>query len=209
MKQTPGIECVAFDLDGVVIPSGPSFNYFSSQFNITAINFMDFFRGPYQDCLIGKTDLFDVLPAALQEWGWKKTVEDFAYEWMNSCSDPEPDAVTLINVLLSAGVKCCAASNQDNRRAAFLDNLPWLKALFKKRFFSCNMGSAKPDIHYFRFIEDNFGASPETTLFVDDKKENVEAARMCGWHAELCRGATELHAILAFYCPDIVSPTVI
>jgi putative hydrolase of the HAD superfamily len=199
------IECVAFDLDGVVIPSGPSFHYFSSQFNITAINFQDFFKGPYQDCLVGRTDLFAVLPDALQSWGWTRSPEDFAYEWMNSCSNPEPDAVTMIGALHTAGVKCCVASNQDNRRAAFLDELPWLRELFHKRFFSCNMGVAKPGMRYFRIIEEDFGAKPESTLFVDDKIENVEAARMCGWQAELCKGAAELRDILATYCPTIIS----
>lgn len=205
MSDKPIIDCVAFDLDGVVIPSTPVMRYFSREFDIHSINVVDFFKGPFQDCLVGKTDLFDVLPAALQSWGWKRPMEEFVSEWMSTCSDPEPDAVIVISDLNAAGVRCCVASNQDNRKAAYLSDLDWIQNLFEKRFFSCHMGVAKPGSRYFRIIEEDFGAKPETILFVDDKVENINAARACGWQAELCRGATELRAILAHYCPEVVS----
>jgi putative hydrolase of the HAD superfamily len=199
------IEWIAFDLDGVVIPTGPNFRFFTTEFDVSRTNFTDFFYGPFQDCLIGKTDLFDVLPAALQSWGWKGTVEEFMSRWMGSSSDPDSEVVEMIESLVGSGVKCCVASNQDNRRAAHLSALPWLRNLFVKQFFSYAMGVSKPGSRYYRIIENDCAIDAKAILFVDDKIENVEGARACGWHAEVCQGASDLRTILARHCPDIIS----
>ena len=36
-----------------------------------------FFEGIFNDCLVGKADLYSVIPAYLQEWKWKGSVEEF------------------------------------------------------------------------------------------------------------------------------------
>ena len=48
------IQCVAFDLDGVLIPSGPSFDYFKTKHNITPADFGEFFRGSYELAMSGR-----------------------------------------------------------------------------------------------------------------------------------------------------------
>jgi putative hydrolase of the HAD superfamily len=197
------IEWVAFDLDGVVIPNSPNYRFFTTEFDVTRAAFSDFFYGPFQDCLVGKTDLFDVLPAALDSWGWKGTMEQFMSRWMESSSNPDSEVIGMIKDLLAAGVKCCVASNQDNRRASHLRTLPWIQNLFIKQFYSYALGVAKPGCGYFRLIEDDCAVAGEAILFVDDKAENVDAARSCGWHAEVCQSASDLRMILTRHCPAI------
>lgn len=42
-------------------------------------------------------------------------------------------------------------------------------------------------------------ATPETILFLDDKEENVHAARQLGWQAEVCFGGDEAKQVLMDY----------
>lgn len=195
------IRCVAFDLDGVLIPSGPSFEYFERDHGITRNDFREFFEGPYGPAMLGKADLFDVLPAALRRWNWRGTSESFARAWFQSCADAEPAAVEIVQGLRARGVTCYAASNQDSRRAMFLDSLPWLQALFDRRFYSCRLGAKKPSAEYFEIIRLEAALASEAMLFVDDNIENVESARRCGWSAELCTGSRDLEAVVARYFP--------
>jgi len=42
---------------------------------------------------------------------------------------------------------------------------------------------AKPDPAIYRLAERRFGHAPQDMLFIDDNRDNVEAARAGGWHA--------------------------
>ncbi len=58
-----------------------------------------------------------------------------------------------------------------------------LDALADDILTSCEAGCLKPDPAIYRAAQDRFGVAPDTVLFVDDKAENVEGARQCGWAA--------------------------
>lgn len=51
---------------------------------------------------------------------------------------------------------------------------------FEKTYFSFEMGMRKPDEGIFTFILDRHGLSPKRTLFVDDRKDNTDAAEKLG-----------------------------
>jgi putative hydrolase of the HAD superfamily len=219
-KEGQLIRCVAFDLDGVLIPSGPNFEYFdaerikdSVQHNITpiqhittSVQFGEVFRGSYELAMLGKVDLFEVLPTVLEQLKWKGTVEEFALEWFQSCAEADPEALRIVRALLQRGVVCHVASNQDNRRAMFLDSQEWIQSLFDRHFFSCRMGVKKPGVDFFRAVQQEIALLPGDILFVDDKLENVEGAQACGWSAEVCRSSTDLHHIATRYFPGLALP---
>ena len=148
--------------------------------------------------MVGEVDLFEVLGPMLLEWNWSGSEQDFADTWMRSCADADPDVLALISDLDNRGVRCYAATNQDHRRADYLDVLDWM-GVFEGRFYSCRLGFRKPQPEYYDHILDHAGSRPDEMLFVDDKLENVQGARACGWHAEVCRGAAELSDILIKY----------
>jgi HAD superfamily hydrolase (TIGR01509 family) len=190
-------------LDGVRIPSTPSFDYFEVEHNITPAHFGEFFRGPYDLAMLGKVDLFEILPAVLDMSKWNGTVEEFAFTWFRSCAEADPEAIEIVQALRQHGVICYAASNQDDRRATFLDSQGWLQASFDRRFYSCRMGVKKPGADYFDVIQREAALLTQDMLFVDDKMENVEGARKCGWSAEVCRGPSDLREIMVKYFPDL------
>lgn len=51
---------------------------------------------------------------------------------------------------------------------------------FEKVFYSYELGMRKPDIEIYNHIIKNYHLDPRKTLFVDDKKENTDAARQAG-----------------------------
>ena len=51
---------------------------------------------------------------------------------------------------------------------------------FEKVYFSFEMGMRKPDAEIFNLVLANHNLSPKHTLFVDDKKENTDAALSVG-----------------------------
>lgn len=53
---------------------------------------------------------------------------------------------------------------------------------FEKVYFSFEMGIRKPDPEIFNYIIQNHQLSAKNTLFVDDKKENTDAAFSLGLH---------------------------
>ncbi|MGG7035445.1 MAG: HAD family hydrolase [Flavobacterium sp.] len=53
---------------------------------------------------------------------------------------------------------------------------------FDKIYFSHELGLKKPDIKIFKLVIDNLELSPKRTLFIDDTKENTDAAASLGLH---------------------------
>ena len=53
---------------------------------------------------------------------------------------------------------------------------------FEKVYFSFEMGMRKPDIEIYNFVLAQHHLVPKHTLFVDDKKENTDAAASLGIH---------------------------
>ncbi|MEM9480957.1 MAG: HAD family phosphatase [Verrucomicrobiota bacterium] len=56
-------------------------------------------------------------------------------------------------------------------------------AHFEGSVYSHEAKCAKPDEKIYRIAETRFDLVPETTLYIDDLKENVETPRQMGWNA--------------------------
>jgi len=72
-------------------------------------------------------------------------------------------------------------------------------AIFHRVYASHLMGCAKPDLAFYRHITDEESFAPDETVFIDDMKENVAAARSLGIHSILFTGpealVQSLHAL--------------
>lgn len=51
---------------------------------------------------------------------------------------------------------------------------------FKKVYYSFEMGMRKPDESIYKFVLEKHQLNPKNTLFVDDKRENTDAAKNTG-----------------------------
>lgn len=78
---------------------------------------------------------------------------------------------------------CHLATNQTRFRADIMRGFSYHE-VFERLFFSYELGFHKPDPRYFEAILADLGIDPGQAFFVDDKIENVEAARSVGIVAE-------------------------
>jgi putative hydrolase of the HAD superfamily len=102
-----------------------------------------------------------------------------------SWAHPSPVMVRWASGLRVAGVRTAILSNMPVTLRTWLDShAHWMPA-FDHRTFSCDVRLAKPGPEIFLSCLEGLGAAPGDTLFLDDREENVHAARSLGIHA-LC-----------------------
>jgi putative hydrolase of the HAD superfamily len=194
-----GIRAMLFDADGVVIFPWGFRLYLETVHGITPQMTHEFFHGPFEDCLTGKADLCEVLPPYLECWGWPGTLDDFLSEWFETDGVVDQRVLEAIGRVRRTGTLCCLASSQERYRATHLARVMGFAHFFDWLFFSHSLGYAKPDPAFFHSIESMLGLPPEAILFWDDFPENVEAARRCGWHAEVYSDFEHFAPVLAGY----------
>jgi HAD superfamily hydrolase (TIGR01509 family) len=74
------------------------------------------------------------------------------------------------------------------------DLLPAVKGLFSHKFCSYEFGTKKPDPASFTLLAEKLKRRPGDCWFIDDKKSNVEGARIAGLIGHHFRGAKLLRA---------------
>lgn len=75
---------------------------------------------------------------------------------------------------------------------------------------SYQIKALKPEAQAYRKVEERFGLNPESTVFIDDKKENVVGAIHCGWqgiHHQSAKATRERLQLLGVHLPDLPPET--
>lgn len=193
---------ILFDADGVVINPPMQFSrHLTSAFGITPQMTGGFFQGVFDDCLLGKAELADVLPPYLKQWNWPGTTGDFIKLWMEKDDCPDPRLLKAIQKLRQAGILCGLATLQERNRAEYMRTTMRFSALFDHLFFSSELGCLKLEHEFYRQIEAQLALPGEAILFWDDREKNVTAARECGWSADLYRDFEDFEQKLKRYLP--------
>ncbi|KAH9972460.1 hypothetical protein BGW80DRAFT_1252735 [Lactifluus volemus] len=73
-----------------------------------------------------------------------------------------------------------AMSNISAPDYAVARNKPAKWEIFERVFTSADVGMRKPDLRFFKYVLDEIKAEPSSVVFVDDRSENVLAARSLG-----------------------------
>jgi len=80
----------------------------------------------------------------------------------------------------SRGIKTAILSNMQTDMAAHVrKNFTWLRH-FDHQIFSCEVRAIKPDPVIYRHSLDLLKIAPSEVLFIDDRDENIQAARAAG-----------------------------
>jgi putative hydrolase of the HAD superfamily len=183
------IQAVCFDADGVIVNPQLQFaRHLDQQHGISPEMTRPFFGGVFNDCLVGKASLQDVLPAYLSKWGWKNSLEDFIRTWLQTEHIVDERLMATVQTLRQKGIICCLATSQEHNRAAYMKTEMGFQDLFDKLFFSCEIGWQKPAPGFYAYIEKTLAIKKEMILFWDDSLKNVTAARARGWQAEQYTG---------------------
>lgn len=98
-------------------------------------------------------------------------------------TQPNQPMIDWAHALQSAGTRTAILSNiGDAMETGITQRFPWL-AQFAHQTFSHRLRIAKPDERIYRHTITALSVAPEEALFIDDRIENVDAARAVGIHA--------------------------
>jgi HAD superfamily hydrolase (TIGR01509 family) len=100
-------------------------------------------------------------------------------EIWNSILGVDNEMADLVEELASTHTLVIASNTDAIHFPYSLENFSALKA-FGRHFLSCEMGLLKPDPAYFHHVLYELWASPANCVFIDDRLDNVRAARNVG-----------------------------
>jgi 2-haloacid dehalogenase len=103
-------------------------------------------------------------------------IEAFRDRWEETLGRPIEPVVDIVRELVDAAVPTFALSNWSDRTFAIarprFPFLEWLNGIV----VSGAVGVTKPDERIYRALLDRYRLDPRRTVFVDDRRDNVEAA---------------------------------
>lgn len=85
----------------------------------------------------------------------------------------------LIEELKAAGYRLYVLSNMSREFIEFLRKIPVYRH-FEGEVVSCEEGVCKPEPEIYRLLISRYGLNPAETLFIDDRRENIEGAEREG-----------------------------
>ena len=106
-----------------------------------------------------------------------------AFSQARDSLQPNPTLVSFIRDLKEQSqgtIKTFAMSNVSREDYAILSTKMTDWSIFDQVFTSGHVGKRKPDLEFYRHVLQKINMAPEETLFLDDKVENVLAARSLG-----------------------------
>jgi len=198
MRENGSPSAFIFDLFGVVISFDDKLVYrriaeHCESFDVAMSSLEDLVSHP--DLIMSKIALLDIYAYVVDTCGFSLSFDDFQSVWLEPYTE---SVVGMESILrgLSSRYQLVLLSNVDTCYWAGVSTLhPELK-YFHTRLVSCELGFAKPDPRAFRHAASAAGKTPSECLFVDDKLENIEAARALGFQAHLFRDVAGLQKVL-------------
>jgi putative hydrolase of the HAD superfamily len=188
--QRPNHTVLALDVDGVLLDperagKGRWQGALRERYGVDP-SLLDeiFFQRSWSDVIVGRTRIEPALERALLELGWEINVESLLRCWFEADFEIDYEVLDAVNAWAASGIAVVLATNQEARRASFLElNLRSVLPL-KGIAFSGALGALKNDPAFYPAAERwlGFEARNHRVVFVDDSLQNVQAAAQHGWN---------------------------
>lgn len=131
----------------------------------------------------GKIDIKKAFKILKKKFGLKIGYSDFYYLYCDIFWENSGMKSFLENKFAESKYKLFMLSNVDSSHINFIDNnFPYVR-LIKKRVLSYKAKTVKPDKKIYKHLLKKFQIVPEETVFVDDLKKNILAARTLNFNA--------------------------
>ena len=181
------IKCILFDADGVVINSDMFSVPYQKEHDISDDDMLPFFEGEFQNCIVGKADLIELVKPWLPKWKWKGSVDEFLQFWFKAEHKIDERVVKIIKKLRKKGIKCYLVTNQEKYRTQYMKYHMGFEELFEHVFSSADIGHKKPEKEFYEFvlneIKNEHKIFPYEIMFFDDSKGHVKSAKRLDIHA--------------------------
>jgi putative hydrolase of the HAD superfamily len=193
-------KAIMVDVDGVLIThpnaGGWSANL-ENDLGIPIALLQDvFFRCHWDDVVHGRAALRDRLALALAEFAPSISPTTLIEYWFDNDAHIDERLLAELQLLRKEGLELHLATVQEHERAAYLWDRLQLRNSFDGMHYAASLGHSKPDHAFYRAVEAAVHIEPEAIFFIDDKIDNVEAARECGWTAALWTGESTVRELM-------------
>ena len=142
------------------------------------------FSGRFQQAMVGQADLHELVGDWAEQEGVPHRASEVIDYWFDKDHIPDEKTLDLVRRARAAGAVNVIATNNEVYRADWIEEMGFGEHMHDV-FAAGRMRLAKPDLAYFKHIEDALGYTGNDVILIDDMEENVEAARRHGWDAHL------------------------
>ena len=156
----------------------------------------EFFGRHWDDVVHGRAALEAKLQPVLQRIAPKIPVRELIDYWFRMDAELDLDLISELKVLRASGVGLHLATNQEHERAAYLWRNLGLSLVFSAIHYSAQLGWTKPSPEFYAAVVERTGIEPAGLTLLDDRMENVLAAREAGWRSLLWDGTERLSDLL-------------
>jgi putative hydrolase of the HAD superfamily len=197
------IKALMVDVDGVLLvhphPAGWSVNL-ERDLGLSAQALQDNFFSPhFGEIIHGRARLRERLEPALDRIAAHLSVATFVAYWFEQDFHPDEHLLAELAQVRAGGIAVHLATVQEHERANYLWRTRGWSDRFDAIHYAADLGWAKPAPEFFKAIEARTDLTPSDIAFIDDRPANVEAARACGWRAEVWTGRQSLRELI----PDL------
>ncbi len=169
-----------FDTDGVLVHSEMWSVEYSRRMWLSPNTMKPFFSGIFQECIIGKADLQEVIVPYLKEWKWKWNPDKYLHAWFDFENKPDKLLIEKIQKLRKNWAKCYVATNQENYRLAYLRKNMAFETFFDGVFCSAEIGYKKPQKEFYTHIVSTLDVEPDNIVYFDDDEKNILSSKELG-----------------------------
>jgi len=190
------IKAIAWDFDGVLNRNVVEGRFVWSDtleqdFGIPADEFQaGIFDSTFPDVISGRIDLRIHVQTWLDRTGRDLNASHLIDYWFEKDDLKDPYMCGLVDEIQDLGVEQIIATNNEDRRASYIEDTTGFLCLVSRVFSSGRIGHAKPDRAFFQHVSEALGLAPGEILLVDDSAANVSAAKDLGWQGFHFTGRT-------------------
>lgn len=156
----------------------------------------EFFAKHWDEVVHGRAALDARLHPVLQQIAPNLPVRELINYWFRMDSELDLDLLAQLKTLKASGVGLQLATNQEHERAAYLWRDLGLGEVFSAIHYSAQLGWTKPSPEFYAAVVERTGFEPAELILLDDRMENVLAAREAGWHSHLWDGTERVSDLL-------------
>jgi FMN phosphatase YigB (HAD superfamily) len=180
---------LALDVDGVLLDSrrggrGPWQDAFGERFGVDARRLDEtLFAAPWAHVVTGRRPVEAALADALQELGWDMGVEAALDCWFEEDFVVEPAVLAAAAAWAGQGVPLALVSNQEPRRARYLEQRLAPLLPLSGTAFSGDLGALKSEPEFYDRADRRLGVADggASVVFLDDTAGNIDTAVRHGW----------------------------
>jgi len=174
------IKCFLFDLGNVLFPFdiAKTIRYLRENCPRLGPDTLVTLKNLLEQYELGKMSSIAFFEAVKKETAYKGSFEVFQRQFSEIFTE-NPDAISTA-LLLKKSYPVYILSNTNEMHLEYIrKTFPFFTRF--RGVFSYEAGAAKPDPQIFQIAIDRFSIEPKNTLFIDDKYENILAAKNLGF----------------------------